>query len=120
VTFERRPSGFSLPRSNVGGNIGQSRILDTQRSWSKAKSLTEKKKPAKQKPPVETSAALAADAKASDLDGLLAEEQLVAATIPARQVTPVRAEAVPYVTSVADRFAKADEGRAREGDGIPR
>ena len=82
---------------------------DMQRSWSKVKSLTEKKKPPKKKvAPV--LADLAADAKPDALDTLEEEAQLLARTILERQQKPVPTSAMPDIISLAERFAKADEG----------
>ena len=82
---------------------------DMQRSWSKVKSLTEKKKPIKKKA-LPTLADLAADATPDKLDTLVEEAQLLARTILERQKEPVPASAMPDIISLAERFAKADEG----------
>ena len=82
---------------------------DMQRSWSKVKSLTEKKKPPKKRS-IPTLADLAADAKPDALDTLEAEAQLLARTILERQKKPVPASAMPDIISLAERFAQADEG----------
>jgi hypothetical protein len=83
--------------------------IDMQRSWTKVKSVTDKRKPAR-KNPVEAIAVLASNAKPSLLDTRSPEEQLMAATILARQGQPMPASAVPEITSLAERFAQADEG----------
>jgi hypothetical protein len=82
---------------------------DMQRSWSKVKSLTEKKKPIKKKA-LPRLTDLAADAKPDKLDTLTEEAQLLARTILERQKKPVPASAMPDIISLAERFAKADEG----------
>ena len=82
---------------------------DMQRSWSKVKSLAEKKKPAKKKP-VEAIAAIAKDSQPSLFDNLQPEEQLMAETIMAHQGKPVPEEAKIDIAELAARFAKADEG----------
>ncbi len=81
---------------------------DMQRSWSKVKSVTDKKRPKKKSTP--TLADLAADAESDALDTLEAEAQLLARTILERQKKPVPVEAMPDIISLAERFAKADEG----------
>ena len=53
---------------------------------------------------------LAADAKPDALDTLEEEAQLLARTILERQKKPVPASAMPDIISLAERFAKADEG----------
>ena len=59
---------------------------------------------------------MAADAKPDALDTLEAEAQLLARTILERQKKPVPAAAMPDIISLAERFAKADEGMwARPG-----
>ena len=82
---------------------------DMQRSWSKVKSLTEKKRPIKKKS-ISTLADPAADAKPDALDTLEEEAQLLARTILERQKRAVPASAMPDIISLAERFAKADEG----------
>ena len=82
---------------------------DMQRSWSKVKSLTEKKKPPKKKVAL-VLADLAADAKPDALDTLEEDAQLLARTILERQQKPVPTSAMPDIISLAERFAKADEG----------
>ena len=105
--------------TSADGNIGQPRTsrsisekiddADMQRSWSKVKSLTEKRKPPKKKvAPV--LADMAADAKPDKLDTLEEEAQLLARTILERQKKAVPASAMPDIISLAERFAKADEG----------
>jgi hypothetical protein len=83
--------------------------IDMQRSWTKVKSVTDRRKPAR-KNPVEAIAVLASNAKPSLLDTRSPEEQLMAATILARQGQPMPASAAPEITSLAERFAQADEG----------
>ena len=82
---------------------------DMQRSWSKVKSLTDKKKPPKKRS-IPTLADLAADAKPDALDTLEAEAQLLARTILERQRKPVPASSMPDIIWLAERFAQADEG----------
>jgi hypothetical protein len=82
---------------------------DMQRSWSKVKSLTEKRKPPKKKS-IPTLADMAADAKPDKLDTLEAEAQLLARTILERQKKPVPASAMPDIISLSERFVQADEG----------
>ncbi len=82
---------------------------DKQRSWSKVKSLTEKRKPPKKRP-VAAIAALAADAKTDAIDTLEEEAQLLARTVLERQKKLFPASAMPEIISLAERFAKADEG----------
>ena len=82
---------------------------DMQRSWSKVKSLTEKKKPIKKKS-LPTLSDLAADATPDKLDTLVEEAQLLARTILERQKKAVPASAMPDIISLAERFAQADEG----------
>ena len=82
---------------------------DMQRSWSKVKSLTEKKKPPKKRS-IPTLADMAADAKPDALDTLEAEAQLLARTILERQKKPVPASAMPDIISLSERMAQADEG----------
>ena len=53
---------------------------------------------------------LAADAKPDELDTLEEEAQLLARTILERQQKPVPTSAMPDIISLAERFAKADEG----------
>ena len=90
---------------------------DMQRSWSKVKSLAEKKKPAKKKP-VEGIAAMAADAKPSPLDELSPEAQLMASTILERQGQPVPESAKADIAELAARFAAADEGMWAAADAM--
>ena len=82
---------------------------DMQRSWSKVKSLTDKKKPPKKRS-IPTLADMAADAKPDALDTLEAEAQLLARTILERQRKPVPASAMPDIISLSERLAQADEG----------
>ncbi len=89
---------------------------DMQRWWSKVKRLTDKKKPIKKKA-LPTLADLAADAEPDALDNLREDVQLLACTILKRQKKPVPASAMPDIISLADRFAKADEGMWGGGKG---
>ena len=82
---------------------------DMQRSWSKVKSLTDKKKPPKKRS-IPTLADMAANAKPDALDTLREDAELLARTILERQKKAVPAEAMPDIISLADRFAEADEG----------
>ena len=82
---------------------------DMQRSWSKVKSLTEKKKPLKKRS-IPTLADLAVDAKPDALDTLREDAELLARTILDRQKNGVPASAMPDIISLAERFAQADEG----------
>jgi Type III restriction enzyme, res subunit len=81
---------------------------DMQRSWSKVKSVTEKKRPIKKKV-TPMLADLAADAKPDALDTLEAEAQLLARTILERRGKPVPESAESDIEDLAGRFAKADE-----------
>jgi hypothetical protein len=82
---------------------------DMERSWSKVKSLTEKKKPPKKKVAL-VLADLASDANPDALDTLEDEAQLLARTILERQMKPAPTSAMPDIISLAERFANADEG----------
>ena len=79
---------------------------DMHRSWSKVKSVTDKKRPKKKFTP--TLADLAADAKPDALDTLEVEALLLARTILERQMKDVPADAMPDIISLAERFAQAD------------
>ncbi len=82
---------------------------DMQRSWSKVKSLTDKKKPPKKRS-IPTLADMAAEAKPDTLDTLREDAELLARTILERKKKPIPAAAMPDIISLAERFAKADEG----------
>jgi clan AA aspartic protease (TIGR02281 family) len=89
--------------------------IDMQRSWTKVKSVTDRRKPARKKP-VEAIAVLASNAKPSPLDARSPEEQLMGSTILERQGEPVPDSATPDIRSLAERFAQSDEGmRAAAG-----